>query len=345
MQVLQYDLGAGTPAAVAQSGIEVYNVSNRNNAKNLPYHSQRGADGLIYFAVPDAPALDAILAPNARGRACRYTPAYLSLRGRLSAEALPGQLNDANLGPLLAPEAVAGCVGQPLLLRAGVVAGSGAANDSLRWWPGDGRAAIDTRASEDSLKVSYPAAGTYTLRVARRRQGVEIATATAMVRISPGPRVRLALAPDTAACAPLSLQLRVGTQPAGSTYRWQDGSTAATLVATAPGMYWVDVRAAAGCVARASVQVRELPCTVSATSLPTIITPNGDQLNQAFVLRGLDAPDWTLRVYNRWGREVFQQVSYDNRWEAQGQSDGGYFYQLRHRTTGQVLKGWVEVRR
>ena len=138
VQVVQYDLAAGSAAAIAASGLEVYSVTNRNNAKNLPYYSQRGPDGVIYFAVDQASALDAILAPNAKGRACRYTPGYQPLGGKVAGQALPGNLNDANLGPLLATQDVVGCPGQRLVLRAGAGTGSGPA-DSLRWNLGDGR--------------------------------------------------------------------------------------------------------------------------------------------------------------------------------------------------------------
>ena len=345
VQVLQYDLAAGTPAAVAASGVQIYNVTNRNNAPNLPWYLQRGPDGVIYLAVPGAPALDAILAPNARGRACRYAASYQPLQARNATQALPLQPNDVNLGPLLAPEAAFGCAGQPLTLRAGTGAGGGVGTDSLRWLPGDGRPPLRTLARADTLVVSYPAPGTYTLRVERRRQGAVLATATALVYIGAAPRVRLALAPDTAACAPLGLRLVASPQPAGTSYRWQNGSAAATLVATAPGPYWVEVRNATGCTARATVLVRELPCAVvgPAVVIPNIITPNGDGQNQAFVLRGLRAAEWSLRVFSRWGREIYSADKYDGAWAAPGQPDGTYYYLLTNPQTGQKYKGWVEV--
>lgn len=342
VQVVQYDLAAGPAAAVAASGIEVYSVTNRNNAKNLPHYSQRGPDGVIYFAVDQAPALDAILVPNARGRACRYTPGYQPLGGKMAGQALPGNLNDANLGPLLATRDAFGCSGQRVVLRAGAATGSGP-TDSLRWNLGDGRPAVRTAVATDTLVATYPAPGSYALRIDRRRQGVVVATASATVRISAAPVVRLAQTPDTSACAPLRVQLSAGPQPAGTRYRWQDGSTAATLTAAAPGPYWVDVVNAGGCVARAAVQVSAVDCPVLASRLPTIITPNGDALNQTFVLKGLNAPDWSLRVYNRWGREVCAQERYDNGWAAPGQPAGVYYYLLRNPQTGQQLKGWVEV--
>ena len=341
IQVVQYDLVASTPAAVATSGIQVYNTLSANGTGILPWYMQRGANGIIYLAMRNSPTLDAIALPNARGLACRYSPAYQSLQGRNSTNALPMQPNDVNVGALLQLEDAYGCVGQVVTLQATI--GGGTTTDSLRWTLGDGRIPIHTPTSTDRLQVLYAAPGTYTLRVDRRRQGAMVATATATVRISPTPRVRLAVAPDTASCAPLHLTLSVGTQPTGSVFSWQDGSTSPTVVATLPGMYSVEVRNSAGCVARASVQVREQPCAAPTVIIPTIITPNGDSQNQTFVLRGLNAPDWSLRLYNRWGREVFRQEKYDNTWAAEGQSEGVYYYLLQNPQTGQQLKGWVEV--
>ena len=344
VQVVQYDLSAGTAAAVAASGMEIYNVAAPTGTGNVPWYSQRGVDGVVYFSVNGAPFLDAILSPNVRGRACRYTPAYQQLGGRNALLALPVQPNDVNLGPLLVPEAAFGCVGQRITLRAGAGTGGGA-SDSLRWLPGDGRAATNTLAAVDTLNVIYAASGTFSLRIERRRLGVVVAMATASVRISAAPRVRLALAPDTVGCAPLNLRLLVGIQPAGSVFSWQDGSTGTALVATAPGLYWVDVQNSAGCRVRATVQVREQICAASIVSIPNIITPNGDAQNQSFVLQGLNVSDWSVHLYSRWGREIFAQAKYDNSWAAQGQPDGVYYYLLTNAQTGQKYKGWAEVKR
>lgn len=360
VQVVQYDLTAGTSAAIAASGVEVYNVANRNGVNRMPWFSQRGPDGLIYFAMPGGSALDAILSPNARGRACRYTPRYQFLGERQSTEALPLQPNDVNLGPLLHVEADLGCAGQALTLRARANGASGGTSpDSLRWLLGNGSSPVLTLLPADTLRTTY-AAGTYTVRVERRRAGLVIATTTATIRISPAPVVRLALAPDTTGCAPLSLRLSVGPQPVGSLFKWQNGSPEGSLLVTAPGSYWVDVTSPAGCTTRAQVQVRDRACAITmpeipppavptpglAFLIPTIITPNGDKLNDAFAPQGLPGPArWSLSVFDRWGREVHKQEAYDNTWAAVGRPDGVYYYMLINTATGQRYKGWVEVLR
>ena len=163
------------------------------------------------------------------------------------------------------------------------------------------------------------------------------------VRVTGLPAPVPALTATQPLCLTDSVLLKVGTQPAGSRYRWQDGSTAPTFWATMPGTYEVTVATAEGCEAQASLELSyDEGCPVQ---LPNIITPNGDLLNQIFFLQGLTVADWAIRIYSRWGREVFQQARYDNAWAATGQADGIYYYLLTNAKTGRQYKGWVEVRR
>jgi gliding motility-associated-like protein len=79
--------------------------------------------------------------------------------------------------------------------------------------------------------------------------------------------------------------------------------------------------------------------------ISNVITANGDGQNDYFVLQGLVAAEWCLQVFNRWGRQVFEQAQYDNTWAAQGQAPGRYYHLLRHTPSGQFRRGWLEVLR
>ncbi len=72
--------------------------------------------------------------------------------------------------------------------------------------------------------------------------------------------------------------------------------------------------------------------------IPEGFSPNGDGINDLFVIRGLPAGQTvSLTVYNRWGQPVFQQNPYTNEWDGttgtgnarQGLPDGTYFYVAR----------------
>lgn len=198
------------------------------------------------------------------------------------------------------------------------------AGSTFRWQNG---------ATGSTLAVTTP--GTYSLEITRNgcssRDEVVVRTGVAPT---------FSLGADTTVCFEQPLVLRpTSTQPAGTTYRWQDGSTDASFTARAPGTYSLTITRNA-CSSRDEIVVGSR-CPVL---IPNIITPdNGDQLNQAFVLKGLNAAEWALTVFNRWGKQVYQVGSYNNRWSAAGQPAGVYYYQLRNTITREQYKGWVEV--
>jgi gliding motility-associated-like protein len=195
------------------------------------------------------------------------------------------------------------------------------------------------RWQDGSTSATYLAqvSGTYSVQVTTA-QGC-VGTATSRVQLGVAPTVRLGA--DTLVCPNAVWTLRTNPQPAGTLYRWQDGSTGATYVARGPGQYSVEVRASAtGCPATATLRAGAANCPIL---IPNIITPNNDQQNDFFVLKGLTPSEWSLRIFDRWGRQVYDQPRYDNRWNAEGQSEGLYYYILLHNTSGERHQGWVEV--
>lgn len=207
--------------------------------------------------------------------------------------------------------------------------------------PGGQSAGTTYRWQDGSTSTTYLAQGSgmYTVQVTTP-QGCT-ATATSRVQVGQAPTVSLGI--DTAVCSNALWTLRTNPQPAGTLFRWQDGSTAPTYVARGPGQYSVQVRTSiTGCLASATRVATAVSCPVV---IPNIITPNGDQQNEFFTLKGLTPADWHLVVFDRWGRQVYEQARYDNGWNATGQASGIYYYLLKNATTGEYYKGWVEVMR
>ncbi len=61
--------------------------------------------------------------------------------------------------------------------------------------------------------------------------------------------------------------------------------------------------------------------------IPNVFTPNGDGINDYFVIDGLEnVPNSHLVVFNRWGKKVYESHNYQNNWGGEGLSDGVYFY-------------------
>jgi gliding motility-associated-like protein len=332
-EVMQFNLLAGSAAAIRASG-RVVGTGARSGTL------QRGPDNKIYLAILNIPYLDVINNPNALGTACNYQTNAVSLAGRLSQNGLPNMPNAFGVNDIVNATftSTASCAGS-------AVAFTGSTTPTLpnavaAWNFGDPTSGSANAATGLTPTHIYTASGTYqvTLTVTHPSLAAPV-TSTQAVTVAPLPRVQLGA--DTSVCANAVWTLRTNPQPAGTLYRWQDGSTGATYVAHGPGQYSVEVRAtAAGCPATATLRAAPQNCPFV---IPNIITPNGDQQNDFFVLKGLTPSDWSLHIFDRWGRQVYGQAKYDNGWNAPGQAAGLYYYALSNPVTGERHQGWVEV--
>lgn len=466
-ELIQYDLQA---ASLGTSAVRIpmpapSGVSYTRGALQL------APDGRIYIARPQATFLSVITAPNQRGAACGYVDNGISLSGQLCRLGLPSFLPQA----LWHFQVVGQCQNNPI-----VFAFAGTYRpDSVQWDFGDTPYAFSHLRSPTH---TYRQAGRYLVSLTLYYTGAPATVLRQYLTIAPKPLVYLGR--DTAICPGSRLTLNATTT--GATYRWQDNSMGATLAATRPGVYWVDVTSEAGCTTRDSLRVymapepriqlwadtvmcvgqtltlhprlaepgiryrwsdnstttltvsrpgtywlegtnaagcrqrdslrvyyltpptiylgrdtalcqnAETPYVLDATLpgvryrwsdgttnatlipprsgtywvtvstpfcsatdsirvqlydcrqalfVPNIITPNGDGQNDALKIIGLAPDAWSLRIYNRWGKEVYQSPAYQQDWQAAGLADGVYYYWLRASATGQQVKGWVEVLR
>ncbi|WP_299757372.1 gliding motility-associated C-terminal domain-containing protein [uncultured Pontibacter sp.] len=77
-----------------------------------------------------------------------------------------------------------------------------------------------------------------------------------------------------------------------------------------------------------------------------IFTPNGDGKNDFFLIPGLPPEFCTatfnsIRIYNRWGREVYRSTDSSFKWDGKEVNDGVYFYVIDYGTTS--YKGSVTI--
>jgi len=75
--------------------------------------------------------------------------------------------------------------------------------------------------------------------------------------------------------------------------------------------------------------------------IPNLITPNKDGKNDRFEIMALPVGS-ELLIVNRWGNRVYISSNYDNSWDADEDSDGVYYYELKL-PNGDKHKGWLEV--
>jgi gliding motility-associated-like protein/uncharacterized repeat protein (TIGR01451 family) len=90
--------------------------------------------------------------------------------------------------------------------------------------------------------------------------------------------------------------------------------------------------------------------------IPEGFSPNGDGINDLFVIRGIsNFPNNTFEIFNRWGNKIFGASPYTNAWDGKstaGMSVGGsdlpvgtYFYLLDLGDGTPIIKGTIYLNR
>jgi len=79
--------------------------------------------------------------------------------------------------------------------------------------------------------------------------------------------------------------------------------------------------------------------------IPNLITANGDQINDAFFVRGIQPGYWKLEVFDRWGKQVVKEDKYDLDWQGSEITAGVYFYILTNPNGDRKYSGWVTLAR
>lgn len=115
-----------------------------------------------------------------------------------------------------------------------------------------GPVAISYRWQDGSTRRQFTAFGPGTYWVTVTDLCGRTATDTIVISQGPNAAPTPSLGSDTSVCGTASVTLDAG--PGFSTYRWSDGSTERTLVASTPGIYWVEVSNPCG-TARDTIEV------------------------------------------------------------------------------------------
>ena len=95
-------------------------------------------------------------------------------------------------------------------------------------------------------------------------------------------------------------------------------------------------------------------CPIVDFSIPAAFSPNGDGINDLFVITGLvNYPALSMSVYNRWGVLVFDASPYQNNWDGKSSSGltiggdelpiGTYFYIIDLGNGSPIRKGTIYI--
>lgn len=66
--------------------------------------------------------------------------------------------------------------------------------------------------------------------------------------------------------------------------------------------------------------------------ITNVMTPDGDGINDEFLIRNLHQhPNTILKIYNRWGKKIYDTENYQNDWDGENYKAGTYYYTVEFR--------------
>lgn len=100
----------------------------------------------------------------------------------------------------------------------------------------------------------------------------------------------------------------------GFSYLWNDGTTAATLTATIPGIYSVVVSDTNNCSFTDEINLS--PGCGHDIFIPTAFSPNGDGVNDIYnIVPFNELLSFDIQIFSRWGQLIFESTDINTGWD------------------------------
>ncbi|MEG1909599.1 MAG: gliding motility-associated C-terminal domain-containing protein, partial [Bacteroidales bacterium] len=117
---------------------------------------------------------------------------------------------------------------------------------------------------------------------------------------------QITLPEDTNLCMPNSCTVDVSTAYPQTHYLWNDGEELSLRTFTSSGSYTLTLWDTMGCSQSQDFRVQIEECAIE-VDLPNVFTPNGDGINDCFVIRNVDQlQNFTIHIFNSWGLSVYK---------------------------------------
>lgn len=110
----------------------------------------------------------------------------------------------------------------------------------------------------------------------------------------------------------------------GNTYYWNTYGNQTDFYITGDLQLILNIQNQDGCISTDTLNIHTVNCD---DALPNIITPNGDGVNDFFIIdESVIQPNNRLIIFNRWGNTIFEAAPYKNDFNGFDCVEGVYFY-------------------
>lgn len=144
---------------------------------------------------------------------------------------------------------------------------------------------------------------------------------------------------DSISCQGLVVALNVPEQPEYNSWVWEDGSSANIKKVSENGSYILIVYNI--CFQKSdTINIDFLDCR---PKIPNLFTPNNDRYNQTFIIQTDVNRPFELRIFNRWGNQIYYSSNYLGDWDGANLPDGIYFYHLSDKLLLKEYTGNISI--
>ena len=146
--------------------------------------------------------------------------------------------------------------------------------------------------------------------------------------------------PDSTICLEQVLKLKFPDSTLNTSYAWFNNNDNEIEISDS-GEYKLIVYQNS-CELIDTFHIKEKDCFIP--PVPNIFSPNGDLHNEYFDLSIITGSEntWSLSVYNKWGKKVYENYAYDNKWNGDNLKDGTYYYKIQN-SGSKPYNGWVQI--
>ncbi|AHM60016.1 hypothetical protein D770_08775 [Flammeovirgaceae bacterium 311] len=143
----------------------------------------------------------------------------------------------------------------------------------------------------------------------------------------------------------------------GSNLRWYADAGKQQLLAEGENFSPADMGSRSYWVTQSSEYCESTPAEVQFTAklydpakakIANVVTPNGDDKNQLYYVKDFEGKECmgefiSIKIYNRWGRQVYESKAADFKWDASQLPTGVYYYRMDYQLN--KFQGSIQVLR
>jgi gliding motility-associated-like protein len=130
-----------------------------------------------------------------------------------------------------------------------------------------------------------------------------------------------------------TVELTAGTYTYYEWYTVNDSlvSNEEILTVSDPGSFYIWVQDENGCEDFSEIAIVNV-VPITQLFIPNSFTPNDDEHNELFVIKGMNVVTFSIKIFDRWGEQLFESDSIDKYWDGKFNTkkvqQGAYYYNI-----------------